>query len=803
MKQIAKWATMVVAAALCVGIAQGAVYDETTGYVRLLVSGNAGYSPLSETTDKNDGVTYFWSDHLALHSGTNYYANKFFRTWTRIDGQTAMDFNVDCGRFVLDNAAMNWKCAHPSRIVFGNDGLFVLAGATLVINQDNVLLGGVGGTITLQGTTQAKPFTWQTSSSGYPTIGHGFWVTAKIVGDADQIMRITTPTDSSGRVYFMGDMSDYLGTINTISNVLYAGSSLVANVVNATKCGEVRTSGADGATISIPKVTLDATSSIGCAATNTLVVGTLTLADGSTVRGFRDAFGAGGLVEVTDSFTAPGKIRVSLDMPIDGATNDVTRLAVLRVAKTAGTVSQSQLEFGEQSRLAGARPSGLPNMTGLEVEEDADWTTVYVTWRQVVRQVVPISSASTASTFDLATTWSNGKTPAQNAELDFYSSLACYMLNTFHGRSFTTTTWLRLNNSGTYSFSNLTMNAGQNIAMWPGSTITFDVPVTVVGGSGSTFTWTLGQHTTIRLVRPIVASATQLVTIRAVSSNSDAYPSSLRLAADNTETFTGKWIVRHESAAKANPTQYMEFAVCDQRNLGKPFASFKYDALKVENWQALEPDAANVTLDDMTRGIWLEGNARLITPQDDQTLALKSPLTFSGVVRKSGAGTLALGGTAKPKFCGSAQNTTPLAGTNGLLVLEGWIKPLTTNGVDGLAVEFAGGGIKLDRAPSDAGAATYGFWNTKWSAPFARAEGVTAKVPVMVDMGELTDMPSPVSRYAICTVAADKADAVKGMLEVQKPFKGYVTAIETRANADGTVTLLAVVRFGGMTVILR
>ena len=792
-----------VAAALCVGAAQGAVYDETTGYVRLLVSGNAGYSPLSETTDKNDGVTYFWSDHLALHSGTNYYANKFFRTWTRIDGQAAMDWNLDCGRFVLDNAAMNWKCAHPSRIVFGNEGLFVLAGATLVINQDNVLLGGVGGTVTLQGTTQAKPFTWQTSSAGYPTIGHGFWVTAKIVGDADQIMRITTPTDSSGRVYFMGDMSEYLGTINTISNVLYAGSSLVAKVVNATKCGEVRTSGADGATISIPEVTLDATSSIGCAATNTLVVGTLTLADGSTVRGFRDAFGAGGLVEVTDSFTAPGKIRVSLDMPIDGATNDVTRLAVLRVAKTAGTVSQSQLEFGEQSRLAGVKPSGLPKMTGLEVEEDADWTTVYVTWRQVVRQVVPISSASTASTFNLATTWSNGKTPAQNVELDFYSSLACYMLNTFHGRSFTTTTWLRLNNSGTYSFSNLTMNAGQNIAMWPGSLITFDVPVTVVGGSGSTFTWTLGQHTTIRLVRPIVASATQLVTIRAVSSNSDAYPSSLRLAADNTETFTGKWIVRHESAAKANPTQYMEFAVCDQRNLGKPFAAFTYDALKVENWQALEPDAEYVTLDDMTRGIWLEGNARLITPQDDQTLALKSPLTFSGVVRKSGAGTLALGGTVKPKFCGSAQSATPLAGTNGLLVLEGWITPLTTNGVDGLAVEFAGGGIKLDLAPSDAGVATYGFWNTKWSAPFSRVEGVTARVPVKVNMGELTDMPSPVSRYAICTVAADKADAVKGMLEVQKPFKGYVTAIETRANADGTATLLAVVRFGGMTVILR
>ena len=76
-------------------------------------------------------------------------------------------------------------------------------------------------------------------------------------------------------------------------------------------------------------------------------------------------------------------------------------------------------------------------------------------------------------------------------------------------------------------------------------------------------------------------------------------------------------------------------------------------------------------------------------------------------------------------------------------------------------------------------------------------------MPVMVDMGELTDMPSPISRYAICTVAADKAVGVKGMLEVQKPFKGYVTGVEERANADGTVTLLAVIKYGGMTVIIR
>ena len=44
---------------------------------------------------------------------------------------------------------------------------------------------------------------------------------------------------------------------------------------------------------------------------------------------------------------------------------------------------------------------------------------------------------------------------------------------------------------------------------------------------------------------------------------------------------------------------------------------------------------------------------------------------------------------------------------------------------------------------------------------------------------------------------------MKGMLEVQRPFKGYVTGIEERANADGTVTLLAMVRYGGLTMFIR
>ena len=326
---------LVMVAASAALSAQGAVYDETTGYVRLLRNGSsANVYPLSTNAvydSTNGGNTDFlWSDHLAIHAGTNYYANTWFRGWPRQSKDPAIVYPIPCNRFVLESGSINWKFGHPSVMVFENEGLFALGKSTILINQDSCLLGGIGGTITIQNTTSANPFTWQTSTSGYATLGHGFYVTAKVVGDADQYMRITTPADASGRVYFMGDMSDYLGTINTISNILYAGTSLATKEVNATRCGEVCTHGADGAEIFIPKVTLDATSAIGCAPTNTLVVDTLAMADGSTVRGFVNETGVGGCVTVTNVFTAPGKIRVTVDMPVNGATNDVTRLAVLR-----------------------------------------------------------------------------------------------------------------------------------------------------------------------------------------------------------------------------------------------------------------------------------------------------------------------------------------------------------------------------------------------------------------------------------------------------------------------------------------
>ena len=358
-----------------------------------------------------------------------------------------------------------------------------------------------------------------------------------------------------------------------------------------------------------------------------------------------------------------------------------------------------------------------------------------------------------------------------------------------------------LKDSGSYAFSNLTMNAGQMFRMWPGGTITFNVPITVNGTSSQALTWTLGQRTTIKHTRPIISAATQIIGIRAPSSSSDWGCCSCRLSADNTDSFSGKWIVRYLTPAQANPTQYMAFAVCEQANLGKPFPAFTFDALKVENWQSLEPDAEDVVLDDPTRGVWLEGNAQLISAAG-RSLTLASPVTWAGTVRKSGPGALVLASPLKPRYVGADQVAEPVAGTNVLKVVEGGLKVATTNAVDGLALVFgAGGKLLLDLEPADVSLKDWGVYDVKWAAPFSLDDGAEGIPVAFADADETP--PATVFTRAVATVPSDQANAVKGMLRMPRPWKSYDSTLSVRDNGNNTSTILATYRPSGMTVIFR
>ena len=108
---LGRLAGVCLAAALCLGTAQGAVYDASTGYVRLLRNGTASVIPLTtnHVAEISGSTTnYLWSDHLAIHAGTNYYANMWFRGWNRNTRDPAVIYPIPCNRFVLDKASINW-----------------------------------------------------------------------------------------------------------------------------------------------------------------------------------------------------------------------------------------------------------------------------------------------------------------------------------------------------------------------------------------------------------------------------------------------------------------------------------------------------------------------------------------------------------------------------------------------------------------------------------------------------------------------------------------------------------------------
>ena len=830
-----KLAVVCAAAALCLGTAQGAVYDASTGYVTLVVNGSTGSdSPMSMTKAEDSKSTasdpkYFWSDHLPMHAGTNYYANTWFRTILETGANTSNHHVFPGGKFVCGpKSSVQWKTFAPSSYEFANEGALVYGGCIWKVNQSIVRPVVVRGRVELTESSSAAPFNLQPWGADPAYVeGLGIDMEATVVANASQWMQVQANTSAAnprrGFVRLLGDMSQFLGTVGVASNRLFVCNETLANakLVKVNKCADLFTGAADGGTGTVAKVTVDASSSIGAAATNTLIVADLTLASGSALRfGWNGT--AAGCVEVTNSFSAVGTIGVAPAAPVNPntLTNGPARVAVLKVkGENAFAADQftrvPTINWFVSNEASAVVPDDVPGLT-FEVENEDGWTVLYVTLNQVVTQIVDNSGAANASKFHQATTWSNNKTPAQNVGADFYSDVGCYLPPTgveetelyhFPGRSMTVRKALTFSSRGHIEFDQLNLYTGstgtQQTRAWVFGLQAFYGKLRLIGANDYLFT--LGNNTTQRWESAISGRCNVIVGIRKPDANSQGGKEKcceFELAGVNTN-FTGKWTVRHNSSDIENPTQFMMFAVCESRNLGRPFPTYQYDALTIKNWQALKPCRAESVLDDMTRGIYFAGaDTQVVTPEG-RTLALKCPLTLSGVVHKIGAGTLALGGTVKPKFCGAAQSVTPLAGTNGLIVAEGWITPLTTNGVDGLAVEFAGGGIRLDREPADAGAAAYGLWNTKWSTPFARAEGMTAKVPVMVDMGELTDMPENISRYAICTVAADKAAAIKAMLSVRSPFKGYVTDIETRANADGTATLLAVVKYGGTTIIIR
>ncbi|MBR1587665.1 MAG: hypothetical protein IJ658_05000, partial [Kiritimatiellae bacterium] len=269
-KVVGMMAAFAASAMLPWGEAYGATYDASTGYVTLLVNGStATDSPMSTTKAEDSASTdsnrkYFWSDHLPMHAGTNYYANSWFRTLLEASATTANHHVFPGGKFVCGpKASVQWKTFAPSSYEFANEGALVYGGCIWKVNQSVTRPVVIRGRVELTESTSSAPFNLQPWGADPSYVeGLGIDLEATVVANASQWMRVQANTSADnprrGFVRLLGDMSQFLGTVEAASNRLFVCNATLANAkaARAVRCGELFTGAADGATVPVPPVTV-------------------------------------------------------------------------------------------------------------------------------------------------------------------------------------------------------------------------------------------------------------------------------------------------------------------------------------------------------------------------------------------------------------------------------------------------------------------------------------------------------------------------------------------------------------------
>ena len=202
-----------------------------------------------------------------------------------------------------------------------------------------------------------------------------------------------------------------------------------------------------------------------------------------------------------------------------------------------------------------------------------------------------------------------------------------------------------------------------------------------------------------------------------------------------------------------------------------------YNRLRLRNGGPLFV-ANDVTIDDATRGIFVEGMG-VMAVAADRTLTLNVPLTVDGTLVKQGPGTLAFGG----RFAGTGE--APVLSRNRVRVEAGRVKPLTGRALDGAQlVVLDGAALEIDAAIAESGLRAHGLVLIKSEtvAPFVQEAGDAVGVVVT---GVEPSFESSVS-VPLVTVRSAFAETLRGQLAATVETDGVeATVVESESLLDG------------------
>ncbi len=267
--------------------------------------------------------------------------------------------------------------------------------------------------------------------------------------------------------------------------------------------------------------------------------------------------------------------------------------------------------------------------------------------------------------------------------------------------------------------------------------------------------------------------------------------------------WTGKLVTSWEkdaSSPNVSETAHMHVVIGDARSLGGGNATFLHDAVTLKDYTEIR--VTNTTaFAEANRGFMVSENGCL-NIDDSMTATLRAPVTLDGTLRKTGCGTLALGG--KLRFGANddlEDGTGPTDGRNAILVQSGALKVVGADALDGAALTFSeGASLHLDARSDDAGMQTGGFVFT--NALSSITGGGT--LPVVFDGGTPEDVATGVT-IPICTVNAACAEVLANGLSawIDTGAKRRHGMLSASPNGDGTATIKATFRTYGLYISIQ
>jgi len=808
------WKDACLCGALALGLASGAsavTVKTATG----LGNTSRAETMFTEAIGRNTSSTwngkYYYEDELAPHDDADYDCAAMMSPAFVANSTTNHTF----GGKSCAASHVSLYCYAPNQITFPRDGLILKSGADFRDRVERANTYLINGKVLCKtGTTYIKKTTGSDATA--PNRVTYLFKDSFSSESASSTLQLPQYKARAGLLDLQlgGDVSAFTGTIevnptlgtNWLSFV--GANQTFPGKVKLTRNAELRSAGS-ATSITTLEVS-DSTSVLRIAATNDLTVGKLTLAAGKTlevVSGWSPRHG--GHLILSDVSALAGTLAISVDVPaITQAmlTNSTCKCAILTVPVAFDNYTVTCPETMPVRDFTGTLPE-LSYVT----ETNGATKTVYLVHKKIVLNVKSFGSKT-----DLLTNgeyWSDGEPLTNSAAIywignsgcnfnrdttaytnafkditfvvgrDFYvsgsdfeakrlqmvaSGSATPVYVTYGGRA---NTVRDITGGKTYSFPNVSTFTAGSFEFVRDTSISADRSVAIQSYDGHF----------LNFRGPMSGNSDLRFKARGCTAKTPAYGGYVYFE-NGMQNFTGKlisdWVSNFTNALGQSTWDEMssdygsKWVVSKTSNLGAPRPSFTFDALKLQYLNGLY-NLCDVTLDDLTRGIYVTGGTAdnavgfIVTP-GGTTLTIKQALRMNGRLKKAGSGTLVLAQEEAQKLTfAQAGQATPVAQCNIFRVQAGNLKVTTKFAADGFALTFTNG-TSLVVTPG-ATAETNSLYNVKGTVASECTGDLAGKIPVSFDTAGAS-VGEELSGV-ICTVASSSALTTDSfVMTTAKPF---------------------------------